>query len=392
MTSSATTRWKNVKLGDIGQALIGLTYDPHSVKRAGTLVLRSSNIQGGRLTFEDNVYVDCAIPDRIRVRDQDILICVRNGSRRLIGKSVMLDGRAVGQTFGAFMAVFRSRANPYLRYFFESDAFKRQIDEHLGATINQITNASLRSFEVALPDEQEQGQIIKRLNDADGLIAALERLIAKKRAIKQSIMQHLVTGERRLSGFTEPWKRERLGNTLDFQVGYPFRSAGFSASPSGPRLVRNRDLKSNDSIIYYVRDYDPRFVVRDRDVLVGMDGDFTPCIWRGGHALLNQRVGRLVCKRSDPIFMYYALQRPLKALEIGTAGTTVKHLSHSDVETIELALPELNEQRAIGKVLEDLDSDLDAVSRRAEKAKAIKQGMMQELLTGRTRLPVKAMS
>ena len=155
--------WPVVRLGDLGQSLISLTYSPSNVKPSGTLVLRSSNIQNGRLAFEDNVHVDCAIPEHIRVRENDILICVRNGSRRLIGKSVMLDRRVVGQTFGAFMAVFRSDANPFLRYFFQSNDFKRQIDEHLGATINQITNASLNSFVVSLPSAREQQAILARL-------------------------------------------------------------------------------------------------------------------------------------------------------------------------------------------------------------------------------------
>jgi type I restriction enzyme, S subunit len=387
-TSSLPATWSRVKLGDIGEALIGLTYDPQSIKRDGTLVLRSSNIQDGRLTFDDNVYVDCAVPKRIRIRDQDILICVRNGSRRLIGKSTMLDRRVVGNTFGAFMCVFRSDVNPYLRYFFQSDDFKRQIDEHLGATINQITNGSLNSFSVVLPTEAEQAAIIRRLNDADDLIATLERLIVKKQVIKQGMMAQLLTGKTRLPGFTDPWRSQRLGESLSFQVGYPFSSSGFSKVANGLRLVRNRDLKSDDSIIYYVNEYQGSFVVQDKDVLIGMDGDFSPCIWSGGRALLNQRVGRLSCTSSDAIFMYYALQGPLKALESGTGATTVKHLSHHEVESIVMKAPGFAEQRAIAEVLGDVDNELDCLRSRLKKAIVIKQGMVQELLTGRTRLSV----
>lgn len=190
--------WSDVRLGDIGQSLIGLTYSPSSVKRSGTLVLRSSNIQDGRLTFDDNVYVDSPIPDKIRVRENDILICVRNGSRRLIGKSVRLDKRVVGQTFGAFMAVYRSDSNQFLQHFFQSDDFKRQIDEHLGATINQITNRSLNSFIVSLPCPAEQQEVASRLTDVDNEIEALERRRAKAKSVKQGMMQELLTGRTRL--------------------------------------------------------------------------------------------------------------------------------------------------------------------------------------------------
>lgn len=191
--------------------LIGLTYSPSNVKRSGTLVLRSSNIQDGELAFDDNVYVDCAIPEKIRTRENDILICVRNGSRRLIGKSAILDRRVSGQTFGAFMAVYRSDLNPFLRYFFQSDDFKRQIDEHLGATINQITNGSLNGFVVTLPSKSEQQAITERLQDVDRLIATLKRLISKKQAIKQGMMQELLTGNTRLRGFTGKWESKTIG-------------------------------------------------------------------------------------------------------------------------------------------------------------------------------------
>jgi type I restriction enzyme S subunit len=190
--------WTDVRLGEIGQSLIGLTYSPSDVKRAGTLVLRSSNIRDGRLVFDDNVYVNSAIPDRITVRENDILICVRNGSRRLIGKSVLLDSRVIGQTFGAFMAVYRSRSNSFLQHFFQSDSFKRQIDEHLGATINQITNASLNGFVVCLPDVAEQRAISDALTDAEAEIAALRARLAKARDVKAGMMQRLLTGRARL--------------------------------------------------------------------------------------------------------------------------------------------------------------------------------------------------
>ena len=130
--------WDVKPLGQIGESLIGLTYRPSDVRSHGTLVLRSSNVQEDALRFENNVFVETEIPQRIMVQPDDILICVRNGSRDLIGKSALIDHRAIGMTFGAFMAVFRSRRGRFIHYLFQSDIIKRQINEHLGATINQI--------------------------------------------------------------------------------------------------------------------------------------------------------------------------------------------------------------------------------------------------------------
>jgi type I restriction enzyme S subunit len=127
--------------------------------------------------------------------------------------------------------------------------------------------------------------------------------------------------------------------------------------------------------------------VKDGDVLVGMDGDFLPCLWSKGPALLNQRVGRVIpLDGLDSTFAFYYLLKPLKEIEFATASTTVKHLSHGDVEGIEMRLPAVDEQTAIGTILSDMDAELAALEQRRDKTRALKQAMMQELLTGRIRL------
>ena len=175
--------WVVVSLSEIGDSLIGLTYQPSKVRKYGTLVLRSSNVQNGLLCFDNNVFVETKIPERIKVRPGDILICTRNGSRKLIGKSAIIDERATGMTFGAFMGVFRSDQGQYLRHMFKSDIFKKQINEHLGATINQITSKSLKSFKVPLPQKnQERIKIADVLNNVD-------KVVAKKKKKKNLAIQ-----------------------------------------------------------------------------------------------------------------------------------------------------------------------------------------------------------
>ncbi len=191
--------WGVKALGEIGEALIGLTYKPSDVRSDGVLVLRSSNVHEGELRFEDNVFVAMDVPDRIMIRTSDILICVRNGSRDLIGKCAKIDGRAQEMTFGAFMAVFRTPFHKFVYHQFQSNVIKRQIHEHLGATINQITNKSLNSFQIPFPmDEAEQTAIATTLSNMDAEIAALETKLVKTLQIKQGMMQELLTGRIRL--------------------------------------------------------------------------------------------------------------------------------------------------------------------------------------------------
>ena len=208
--------WGVRRLGELGESLIGLTYDPADIDPAGTLVLRSSNIGDNTLQFGDDVYVKADIPDRIITRQDDLLICVRNGSRSLIGKCALIDESTVGKTFGAFMSVFRSPDARFVFHCFQSDIIHRQIQRHLGATINQITNRSLNSFIIPYPGAKERSLISEALSDVDGLLRSLDALIAKKRAIKQAVMHELLTGKRRLPGFNDPWQAKRIGDTWTF--------------------------------------------------------------------------------------------------------------------------------------------------------------------------------
>jgi type I restriction enzyme S subunit len=191
--------WEIVRLGDVGETIIGLTYSPNDVAEYGTLVLRSSNVQQGKLAYSDCVYVNMSLPDRVIVREGDILVCVRNGSRQLIGKCALIDKKAEGHAFGAFMSIYRTQYSKFVFYQFQSDLIQSQINEMMGATINQITNKDMASFLIGLPcDPKEQTEIAQICSDIDEEIQALEQRLSKTRQIKQGMMQELLTGKTRL--------------------------------------------------------------------------------------------------------------------------------------------------------------------------------------------------
>jgi len=276
----------------------------------------------------------------------------------------------------------------FLWALLNSPQFKQQIDLMItGGAQPNFGPYHLKRICVPFPPLPEQRAIAEALSDVDGLLGGLDRLIAKKRDLKQAAMQQLLTGQTRLPGFHGEWEVKQLGRVLRFQVGFPFSSAFFNEKGQGIRLIKNRDLKCDDQVFYYSGAYDSAYLVKDGDVLVGMDGDFLPCLWSKGTALLNQRVGRIVPTVGLNLqFVYYYLLEPLKEIEIATASTTVKHLSHGDIESIEQPLPSLPEQTAIAEGLTAMDAELTALEQRREKTRALKQAMMQELLTGRTRL------
>jgi type I restriction enzyme S subunit len=174
---------------------------------------------------------------------------------------------------------------------------------------------------------------------------------------------------------------KKLADILTFQAGFPFDSASFTEEKNnGLRLVRNRDLKSDDKVIFFSGLFDNNYIVDDGDVLIGMDGDFTPFVWNKGKALLNQRVGRIITrKQTSQMFVYYFLMKHLKTIEEATAWTTVKHLSHSDVEKICEPLPTFTEQQKIAACLSSLDDLITAQAQKVEVLKKHKKGLMQQL-------------
>ena len=196
---SIPSHWEVKKLKYLGEAIIGLTYSPDDVvdEGEGTLVLRSSNIQNKKLAFDDNVYVNKEIPEKLRTKKNDILICARNGSRALIGKNALIDESAEGVSFGAFMSIFRSKYNNYLSKVFNSALFEYQSGTFLTATINQLTTGNLNSFEVPLPPLEERELIANFLDHEtakiDTLIAKQEKLIELLKEKRQAVISHAVT-------------------------------------------------------------------------------------------------------------------------------------------------------------------------------------------------------
>lgn len=164
--------WKWVKLGQLGYTNIGLTYSPKDVCNNGVVVLRSSNIQNGQMDYKDIVRVSCSIPENKMCQIGDILICARNGSKRLVGKAALIDQK--GMSFGAFMAIFRSICNPYILHVINSAYFRNTLLGDTGTTtINQITQDMLKNVMIPLPPLAEQKRIVAKLEE---ILPLCERL------------------------------------------------------------------------------------------------------------------------------------------------------------------------------------------------------------------------
>lgn len=193
--------WTITKLKYIGTSIIGLTYNPNNLcgKDEGVLILRSSNIQHGKLILNDNVYIKGYIPKKLFIRENDIVICSRNGSRELIGKCALAKKEDEKYSFGAFMTVFRSKLNFYVFQILNSEIFKKQAGKFLTSTINQLTVNNFNSFEIPLPPKDEQEKIVEyienKISKIDKLLNLEQECIKSLKEYKASLIDSVVTGK-----------------------------------------------------------------------------------------------------------------------------------------------------------------------------------------------------
>jgi type I restriction enzyme S subunit len=390
--------WEIKKLGDLGKVVSGLTYSPDDIcEETGVLVLRSSNVQGGQITFDDNVFVKVKERDFNPVVNGDILICVRNGSKSLIGKCALINEKAAGLAFGAFMAIYRGKYNNYLIHVFNTDIYNREIHRNLGATINSINGSDLKEFKIPLPPLPEQKAIAQVLSTADVAIHTTEKIIAQKVLRKKWLMQQLLTGKKRLKGFENTkWKIQPLENFIKPIVrevpkpSTPYLGIGLRSHGKGTFLKHDEQPEKNSMDNFYV--------VRPNDLIVNITFAWEQAIAivrpEDDGALASHRFPTYTFiedKGHPDFFRFYILQPRMKfmlqMISPGGAGRN-RVMSKSDFIKLEFLLPDYKEQTAIAQVLQSADKEISLLKAKAEKLREQKKGLMQVLLTGKVRLKI----
>jgi type I restriction enzyme S subunit len=272
-------------------------------------------------------------------------------------------------------------------------AVRAQAGEQAVPLVNKTQFAATK---LLFPPISEQRAIATALSDVDALIAGLERLIAKKRDIKQAAMQQLLTGQTRLPGFSGEWESAQLGNVAFLKNGYMFRSETYI--PTGDyKVITIANVQDGHMISEGCStvaappiDIQPHQELLIGDILISMTGNVgRVCRVSEQKCLLNQRVGKLVPRTVTSDFLFALLRQSafITSMTGAAKGGAQPNLSASDINEYGFFMPtDLCEQTAIAAALSDMDADLSALESRLAKIRAIKQGMMQELLTGRTRL------
>ena len=299
---------------------------------------------------------------------------------------------------GNYQTTFSSE---YLYYCLSSDGVLAQ---HLryaaGSSVLNLNKDIVSRVHVAIPGPQEQANISKALGEVDQLIEQLEGLIYKKKNIKQAAMQELLTGNRRLPGFEGKWKEASIGGMIDLLTGFPFPSSGYRSS--GIRLLRGSNVKRglinwNEDLAEHwpaISSDIARYELCEGDIVIAMDGALVGRSYARVQpsdlpALLLQRVARIrsssLC--NDFLFFQIGSSRFADHCDSVKTSTAIPHISPADIRNFRTFIPPTKkEQNAIAAILLDLDAELSGLEAHLDKARDLKQGMMQQLLTGRIRL------
>jgi type I restriction enzyme S subunit len=369
-------------------------------------LITGMNFKDGEIKWNEVYHVPFEryeIAKEIQLKEDDVLM-TKDGT---IGKLLYVNKIPYPHfaTLNSHLLVFRPLKkffNPkYLYYNLSSPYFFKHIElTKSGTTFFGVSQESVGEYNLILPPISEQTAIANALSDADAYISSLETLIAKKRLIKQGVMQQLLTPKK---GWVEKYIKDVI---INFQNGFGFSATGYVENGTPIVTMAQIGLDGSFNFIesnvnkWVTSDFDllKNYHLKDGDLIIAMT-DVTPeknligrmaIVKTNQTLLLNQRVGLL---RLDPnkVNTYFlktlSNMRSWRSYCIGSASLGVQaNIGTKDIMNGEISLPRIDEQNEIATALIDMDDEIYSLEQKLSKAKLIKQGMMQELLTGKIRL------
>ena len=358
----------------------------------GAITLSPSNIINGKLTLRKVTYLSWFKYEEspeIKIYNGDILL-VKTGST--YGKTTLVTNLKRKATLNPQVVVLKKIKcnNAYLGFMMGFPIIQNQIESSVvGGAIPTLSQEQVYGFQIPIPPTlTEQKAIATALSDVDALIASLEQTITKKKAIKQGAMQQLLTpphkGGKRLPGFSGEWVEKTLGEISKINMGQSPLSANYNNDGIGLPLVQgNADIKNRKTII---RNYTSQITktADANDIIMSVRAP----VGEVATTKFNCCIGRGVCSIKYPNgFLYHFLIYFEPSWAQFSTGSTFDSINSNQLKELEMSIPNTSEeQQGIAQILSDMDAEITQLETKKEKYQAIKKGMMQELLTGKTRL------
>jgi type I restriction enzyme S subunit len=396
--------WECVESGTLVTYFGGNAFKSEAAVRHGVRWLKIANVGKRRAQWTEVSYLPQTYATDFKnymLREGDVVMALTRPileSELKIAKLTRLDVPALlNQRVAKVLTSSRADLD-FIYYVLQTRHFVDSMNEAMAGTDPpNIGSRALGRIPIVLPPTKaEQEAIAEALSDADALIESLEQLIAKKRHLKQGAMQELLTGKKRLPGFSGEWEVKRLGDVATLKNGYAFKSETYSdiGILNIITIANVQDgymsLCSCNRIEEEPFDLQPHQRLQIGDILISMTGNVgRVCRVSASNCLLNQRVGKLLPYGivDDLLFFVLSQRSFLNAMGEKATGGAQDNLGKSDITEYAFVIPaEKAEQTAIATILSEMDAEITALEARLAKVRQIKQGMMQELLTGRIRL------
>ena len=382
--------WEDGKLGNYGNLINGLTYSPDNIVDDGLLVLRSSNVQNGQIYLNDNVYVNLDVDDAALTREDDILICVRNGSKRLIGKSTIINKNLPKSTHGAFMTVFRGESNKFISHWFHSSIYYKEVHKNLGATINSINGSNLKKFKTIFPAKSEQQKIASFLTAVDTKIEQLSKKQELLGEYKKGLMQKIFSQAIRFkaddgSEFPD-WEEKKLGDLIaEISDGGTPPTSNKGNFGGGINWVVIDDIRDEIRITKETltetglsnsssKLWKPETIILSTGATIG----------RVGIAKIYTTTKQGVCgivvnQFTSNLFLKYWFIFNINLLKRFSQGSSIKEVRPPTLIKFDISTPSLPEQTKIANFLSSIDSKIEQVGKQLDESKQFKKALLQQM-------------
>ncbi|MGM0580733.1 MAG: restriction endonuclease subunit S [Bacteroidota bacterium] len=363
----------------------------------GRPFVRSQNIGWGNLKLNDLKFINDEVHSTFpntEIKLNDVFLNISGAS---IGRSAYANKILVGGNVNQHVCIVRALSNKltpiFLNKILLSKIGQKQVDSYQsGGNREGLNIGQIKSFQIPLPPTlTEQIAIAEALSSVDDLIEKQEALITKKQAIKEGAMQKLLTppqkGGQRLPGFDGEWEEKKLGEVCELINGRAYKNDELLDNGKYA-VLRVGNLFSSNKWYYSDLELPEKQYVNKGDLMYAWSASFGPQFWLKDKTIYHYHIWKVnVFENTHKQFLFYQMQSDKVAILNESQGGTMFHITKSAMEQRELSLPaSVGEQKAIAKILSDMDLEIEKLQAQKTKFQKIKEGMMQELLTGKTRL------
>ena len=380
--------WEEVFLSEETEFFSGQTYSPDDIRKSGTLVLRSSNVHDNKIVLEDNVFIDNEVASSDNVRENDIIVVVRNGSRSLIGKHAVIKEKMENTVIGAFMTGLRAEKAKYISALLDTMQFEKEIYKNLGATINQITTGNLKKMQfIVASDKAEQEKIGDFFTKLDNVIELCEEELENYKEYKKAMLQKMFPkkGEKipeiRFVGYDGDWEEKKLEMILkEYTEKTKIEDEYLLLSSTNDGIEVRDGRVSGSSNIGYKIIRKGNIVLSPQNLWLGninYNSDFDIGMVSPSYKTYNlENISSMFCK--------YYIRLPImfdEYVKASVQGASVvrRNLDADLFNDIVVKLPSLPEQEKIGSFFKNLDSITLKQEEQLENYKNFKKSMLQKM-------------